>query len=162
MDFLGRYVVHIDIDKGVFLLLKSVPSSAGLEVPISWKPGETPFVVAEIAPGERMGFLIDTGATTMDSGSLGVIESRSLVRKGEFKEIGKALYESLSGTVARPLFLGSALNLGGYSVRSPIFTESHGATPNVLCLRFWSRFAVTFDFPGAQALHSQVRQVRPA
>ena len=33
-------------------------------------------------------------------------------------------------------------------MRSPIFMESHGARPNVLSLGFWSRFAVTFDFPG--------------
>jgi predicted aspartyl protease len=148
MDFLGRYVVHIDIEKGVLLLLKSVPTSAGVEVPISWEPGDTPFVVAGITPGERVRFQIDTGATSVNCGSVGVFESQSLVRKRQFNEIGKTLYESLSGTVTCPLFLGGALDVGGYSVRSPIFRESHGPTPNVLSLGFWSRFAVTFNFPG--------------
>ena len=33
MDFLGRYVVHIDIEKGVLLLLKAVPAAPALKCP---------------------------------------------------------------------------------------------------------------------------------
>ena len=48
MDFLGRHVVHIDMEKGELLLLESAPKRAGVELPISWKPGSLPFVEAEI------------------------------------------------------------------------------------------------------------------
>jgi hypothetical protein len=147
MDFLGRYVVHIDIEKGELLLLKSAPKSAGVELPISWEPGELPFVAAEITRGERTRFLVDTGESGLDSGTLGILEIRSLVTEGQFREIGKALHESISGSKARPLFQGKALSIGGFAVHSPIFSESYGSHPNRLGLRFWSHFAATFDFP---------------
>ena len=83
----------------------------------------------------------------LDSGSLGVLEIQSLVKHGEFREIGKTLYESFSGTNSRTIFQGGVLSVGGFAVRSPIFDESHGSMPNGLGLGFWSRFAATFDFP---------------
>jgi Aspartyl protease/PDZ domain len=147
MDFLGRYVVHIDVEKGEFLLLKSAPNSAGEELPISWEPGEVPYVMAEVAPDEPVRFMIDTGMASVDSGTLGVFKIRSLERKGEFRRVGETLAENLSGTSSWRTFQGRALELGRFAVRSPIFCESHGLAPNVLGLGFWSRFAATFDFP---------------
>ncbi len=147
MDFLGKYIVHIDREKGELLLLKSVPKGAGIELPISWEPDELPFVEAEIAPGERIRFMVDTGLSSLGSGSLGILETRSLSRKGQMREIGKVMTESISGSNSRLLFQGEALRIGGFSVHSPIFSQSSGPTPNVLGLGFWSRFAVTFDFP---------------
>jgi hypothetical protein len=148
MDFLGRYVVHIDVEKGELLLLRSPPKDAGVELPISWEPGDHPFVVGEIASGEPVRFLIDTGAIGFDSGSLGVLEIRSLVRKGRFRELGKTRQETISGTSSRLLFQGGVLHLGEFAVPSPIFSESYGWPPNILGLGLWSRFAATFDFPG--------------
>jgi hypothetical protein len=128
--------------------LKSAPKSAGVELPISWEPGELPFVAAEITRGERTRFLVDTGESSLGSGGLGILETGSLVTEGQFRVIGKALHESISGTTSRPLFQGKALSIGGFAVHSPIFSESHGTNPNKLGLRFWSRFVATFDFPG--------------
>jgi hypothetical protein len=148
MDFLGRYVVHIDIERGELLLLKSAPNDAGVELPISWAPGDHPFVVGEAGAGERVSFVIDTGATGLDSGSLGVGEIQSLVRKGQFREIADVMHETISGTNSRKLFQGRLLSLGDFAVPSPIFSESFGWPPNKLGMRFWSRFVATFDFPG--------------
>ena len=134
MDFLGRYVVHIDREKGELLLLKSAPRNAGVELPISWEPGDPPFVPAEIAPGERIRFMVDTGAIGLDSGNLGVFETGSMVGKGQFREIGKALHESISGTKSHLLFQGGVLSIGGFAVHSPVFSESYGAHPNTLGL----------------------------
>ncbi len=138
MDFLGRYVVHIDIEKGEVLLLKSAPKSAGVELPMSWDPSGRPLIAAELAPGERIRFMVDTGSQGSNSGSLGILEIQSLVRKGQFREIGKVLQESISGTSSHALFQGADLSIGGLAVRSPIFRESHGSMPNVLGLGFWS------------------------
>ncbi len=147
MDFLGRYVVHIDIERGEVLLLRSAPMSAGVELPLSWEPDDHPYVSAEFVPGERIRFAIDTGACGPGSGTLGLLETTSLERKGDFRVIGKSLAESISGSSSHLLFQGSTLNIGGFDVHSPIFSESHGKRPNRLGLTFCSRFAVTFDFP---------------
>ena len=162
MDFLGSHILHIDIDKGQLLLLKSVPIDAGVELPISWEPGEFAFVRGEIAPGEPIRFAVDTGAISWDSGTLGIHETASLLREGRFREIGKVLTESLGGTRTRSLIQGGTLSIGGFTVRSPIFNESYGRTPNVLGLGFWTRFAATFDFPGRKVyLRKSARFDRP-
>jgi Aspartyl protease/PDZ domain len=148
MDFLGRYVVHIDITNGELLILKAAPVNAGAGLPISWDPGDYPLITAEIAPRERIRFLVDTGSRSVHTGSLGIVETRSLVNEGVFREIGKTLKVSISGKTSHPLFQGRTLNLGDFAVHSPIFGESRGSIPNVLGLRFWSRFGATFDFPG--------------
>ncbi len=147
MDFLGKYVVHVNVVKGELLLLRSVPKSAGVEMPISWEPGVRPSVVAEIVPGEQIRFTVDTGSSSLGSGSLGVFQVTSLVKSGQVREIGKTFGWSLTGSNSHRLFQGSALNIGGFAVHSPIFHESYGAMPNRLGLAFWPRFVVTFDFP---------------
>ena len=162
MDFLGRYVVHIDIDQGQLLLLKSAPKGAGDELPIVWDTGGHPSIWAEIVPGERSRFIIDTGSVGLDSGSIGVLESASVVRKGRFREIGKALVESMSGTNSRRLIKGGDIRIGDFAVHSPIFMESFGLTPNKLGLRFWSRFAATFDFPERKVYLRKSCAIRPS
>jgi hypothetical protein len=147
MDFLGRHVVHIDVAKGELLLLKAAPINAGVALPISWEPGGVPFVKAEIAPGEQVRFLVDTGSAGWFSGSLGISETQSPVSKRLFREVGKSFSNSISGLTSRPLFQGRTLSLGGLDVQSPVFSEARGLTPNILGLGFWSRFEATFDFP---------------
>lgn len=148
MDFLGRHVLHIDVEKGEFLLLKSAPKSAGEELPISWEPGGLPYVNGELAPGESVRFVVDTGMGGLDSGSLGILELQSLARRHRVHEIGKSFSVTISGIRSSSMFQGGVLRVGGFSVRSPIFTELRGSTPNILGRGLWSRFAVTFDFPG--------------
>ena len=147
MDFLGRYVVHIDMERGEVLLLKSAPKRAGVALPVSYEPGTVPFVGAEIAPGESIRFTVDTGASAEISGSLGIVETGSLVRKGRLCEIAKMQRVSLSGKKTRLLLQGDALRIGEFAIQSPIFSESYGPMPNKLGLGFWSRFVATFDFP---------------
>jgi hypothetical protein len=148
MDFLGKHVVHIDVENGELLLLKEAPKGSGAEVPILWEPGNNPFVQAELAPGKRTRFVVDTGTVGRNSGSIGLLDARSLVRMGQAREVGSVRVVSISGADYRPLFQTCDLGIGTFAVRSPIFSESHGLWPKVLGLRFWSRFAATFDFPG--------------
>jgi hypothetical protein len=148
MDFLGRHVIHMDPESGEFLILKSAPVSADQVLPVSWEPGGIPYVVAEMAPDERIRFAVDTGRGGFDSGDLGVLEVRSLVALHKLRKIGDMLSETISGSRANVLYQGGPLRIGDFVVQSPIFGESHGAIPNRLGRGFWSRFAVTFDFPG--------------
>jgi hypothetical protein len=147
MDFLGNHVVQMDIAKGELVFLKSAPKNAGEELPISWEPGDVPYITGQIPPEVPFRFVVDTGMGGLDSGDLGVFKTRSLTRKGKLKEIGKTLMETISGTNSRLTFQGTELKVGTFAVQSPIFSESHGVSPDVLGRGFWSRFAVTFDFP---------------
>jgi hypothetical protein len=147
MDFLGKYVIHIDVDKGELLLLKSAPRNAGEELPMLWGSGGLPYVTVGMAPAEPFRFLIDTGRIGQGSGNLGVFEIGSLAGSGTLHEVGTFISETISGTASRREFQGGVLKLGGFQVQSPIFGESHGQVPNVLGMGFWSRFLVTYDFP---------------
>jgi len=147
MDFLGSVVVHLDADKGELVLLRSAPKNAGVELPISWEPGDLPFVTVGIGPGEPIRFMIDTGMRTFLSGNLRNLEIRSQVGKGRFRELGKTKIVTISGSQYRFLFQAVNLHIGEFTVQSPIFSESDTRTPNILGMRFWSRFTATFDFP---------------
>jgi hypothetical protein len=149
MDFLGKHVVHIDVENGELLLLKEAPKGSGIEVPITWVPGNHPVIQAELPPGKPTRFVVDTGSvTTLNSGSIGPLEVRFLVGMGQAREVGRVRYVSISGADYRPLFQTCDLAIGTFTVRSPVFRESRGRWPIVLGLGFWSRFAATFDFPG--------------
>jgi hypothetical protein len=151
MDFLGRFVVHIDFDEGELLLLRSAPRDAGEELPIAWDPGDVPYVTAQIAPKESVRFIVGTGSGGPYAGDLGVLEIRSQAGKGEFERIGSADVWDLWDVANQALYRGKILQVGRLSVQSPIFAESLGPRPNVLGRGFWSRFVVTFDFPKRRA-----------
>ena len=84
------------------------------------------------------------------------------MKSGQFREIGKTLGWSLTGSNSHRLFQGGALNIGGFAVRAPIFHESYGVTPNRLGLAFWSRFVVTFDFPERKVYLRKSSTFRPS
>jgi hypothetical protein len=146
MDFLGQHIVHIDFDRGDLLLLRSAPKDAGQVVPLEWKPGERPAIEAWVTSEKRVQFLIDTGQGGFDIGGLEAVEARSLVRSGVFRVIGSTLNETVSGTSSSWLLQGKRLSLRGFRVDGPVFGES--PTIAMLGRGFWSRFIVTFDFPG--------------
>jgi hypothetical protein len=144
MDFLGKHVVQIDIEKGNILFLKSAPKNAGTQVPILWEPGESQSVRCKTSPHEEIGFLIHTGGAEATCGSLGVLEARTLVQRGEDRQIGRSQPNPSQSFL---WYRGGTITLGGFVVRSPVFCESYGRAPNTLSRGFWSRFVATFDFP---------------
>ena len=145
MDFLHRYVVHVNFDKGEVLFLRSAPIDAGNEVPLGWDPDSgLPRVDAELVPGESTSFVIDTGNCGLESGNLTRLEMRTLAKKHGFRQVSTDLAESLSGRSTTRSYQGKVLRLGVFSVESPVLGES---SINMLGLGFWSRFTVTFDSP---------------
>ena len=126
MDFLSRYVVHIDIEKGELLILKSVPRNAGVEVPVSLAPGHPPFVGAEFAPDARH-FMIDTGHVGFDSGALGVVETTTLVKRGICKNAAKPT-ATPSRAQAPRCYRAGALKIGDFTALTPsLASPSSGA-----------------------------------
>jgi hypothetical protein len=160
MDFLGRHVVHIDFDRGELLLLRSAPGDAAQVLPLVHEPGEIPEIEAWLTAEKKVRFLIDTGNGGGGSGCLEVLDARSQARSGEFREVGSTFVETASGTITARQFLGKRIILGGYRVEGPVFRETPGSAS--LGLGFWSRFVVTFDFPGRKVhLRKGRRYERP-
>lgn len=160
MDFLGDHVLLLDFDRRELLFLKSLPKEAGEVIPIEWQPGELPGVMAGFADTERVRFAIDTGWTKDGSGTLGAFTASKLLLDDELRDLGSASSETLGGRYSSRVYRGRRLTLGGFSVEDPILKE----TPmvSVLGLGFWSRFTVTFDFPGRKAyLRKGGRYARP-
>jgi len=145
MDFLGRYVVHIDFDQGELSLLKSAPQGARTPVRFAWQAGEAPTILAEFAGGQKVRFIVDTGAVTYNSGIMEILKMRGLARKGVFHEIGATKQMTVLGKSSARLYRAERMGLGGFEVKGPVFSEVL-QTSN-LGLGFWSRFTVTFDFP---------------
>jgi hypothetical protein len=145
MDFLGKYVMRIDFDRGELLFLKSSPRDAGEAVSIDWRPGNVPRVMADFTGMENVWFAIDTGGTGHGSGTLGTSTVRDLLTKDALRNLGAVFSESAGGRYSARVYRARRLTLGGFAVDNPVFNGTQ--TLNVLGLGFWSRFTVTFDFP---------------
>jgi tetratricopeptide (TPR) repeat protein len=155
MDFLGRHVLRLDFDRGELLFLRAAPEGAGVAVPIDWRPGDLPMVRARFGGMGESLFAIDTGFTGRDSGALRTFGVRDLMVNGDLSELGSVRTETAGGGYAARVFRGSRLTLGGFVVEGPIFKESPLFT--LLGLGFWSRFTMTFDFPGRTAYLAEGR-----
>jgi hypothetical protein len=146
MDFLSRYVVHIDFDEGKLFFLKSVPENAGESMPLACDlESGLPWVFAEPSSGATLPFLVDTGACTSFSGSLGGPGLKHVAKRRALPVAGFDDFVDLSGTSSKKLYSGDLLRMGSFAVKEPVFVKV--AVASSLDLGFWSRFVVTFDFP---------------
>lgn len=146
IDFLSKHVVRIDLDRGLLLLLKSVPANSGNPIGIACDPTSgLPLVIGELGRGETTFFVIDTGDGRRYSGSLMSVGPKNQASRHGFQGAGTDDVLNLAGTSKRQLYRGEVIKLGEFSLHSPLFSgaEDH----NSLGLGFWSRFVVTFDFP---------------
>ena len=148
MDFLGRYVVRIDFDAGKLTFQKKVHRNAGTALPLQIdKDNLAVYLAAKVrdaGPSER--FLVDTG----DGGEGdGVIEADlfgTLRGQGKLDPLGDQLLSTLSheGRCLRGRL--ACLSCGPFMLRRLVMSSGESSK---LGLGFWSRFDVTFDFPGA-------------
>jgi hypothetical protein len=147
MDFLARYAVHVDFDRGELLILKQAPQSAGDVLSIDWNDHDLPELDAWLSRDQKVRFIVNIGHVSLDSGSMESLTMRPMVKGGDFQEVGSTLNEAIAATDSSSALLqGKRVVLGGFFVDRPIFGES--PSTSVLGLGFWSRFAATFDFPG--------------
>ena len=146
LDFLGKYVLRIDFDKGELLFLEAVPTNAGEEIPFTLEANGTPSVLVNFKDGDKVPFVIDTGWAGLGSGTLEILKARTLTRKGELRWLASAGgCVTAAGESTDHVYQGERIGLGGFSVAGPVFTEA--LLMSNLGLGFWSRFMVTIDFP---------------
>ena len=70
MDFLCRYVIHIDFDNGTLAFLKSRPPNVGTGVPIASGINRCPAVLGSVEGKGKVWFDVDTGDCRYGSGDL--------------------------------------------------------------------------------------------
>ena len=158
MDILGQHVLHLNFDEGELLLLKSAPAGAGRPIPIDWEPGDTPTILGFVPGADRVRFMIDTGHISLLSGSLNGQLVQGLAAQGKLVTLGRAEHGTQRGRMPCAVVRGQLLALGEFAVRDPLFIASDGNDNLGIC--FWSRFTVTFDFPGKKVLLTKGKRYR--
>lgn len=146
LDFLGKYVLHINFDAGELLFLEAAPVNAGEEIPLTLDEGKTAIVSVGLKEGDKVPFIIDTGGQTIGAaGYVEILKARDLARKGELRWVDSARSGTAGGEFTSQVYRGERITLGGFSVNEPLLIEA--PQTSILGLGFWSRFIVTIDFP---------------
>jgi hypothetical protein len=146
MDFLQRYVIRIDFDRGKVAFLRAGQADAGRAVPMPFKRG-TYWV--EVQLGGVAGpqwFMVDTG----DHNSLGLTKDLlgHLVRAGKASWGAQRLRADAAGEHQERDARLAPLTVGGFEHHR--LTANAVTGNNVLGLGYLSRYVVTFDFPGGR------------
>ncbi len=154
MDFLHQYALKVDFDRGELLFLKSSHSFEGTRFPLLVDEFEMPRLMVKV-PGEgEFPFLIDTGIGDGDSGVVAARTIATGLTQERYRLLNVSRVADASGESRARNIQINRLELGSFTVERPVF--SSGGKANNLGLGFWSRFVVTFDFPGRAALsHSR-------
>lgn len=145
MDFLRRFILHIDFDNGELLIcdatqIDSLPGK-GVELKL-----EQSCPTVSVSPGSLppRQFLIDTGYT--GTGSLRIDLFSELERTGEARSTGLSAQSGglhgRSGEVA--MVNCSRIKLGEFHHRDLVLSTRQ---KNILGLTFLCRYSVTLDFP---------------
>jgi hypothetical protein len=147
MDFLGRYVVRIDFDASTLTFQKRVHLHTGTALPLHIDKDEgTVYIDAQVFDsGPPVRFLVDTGY----SGGEGDIEAGlfdTLGRLGKLDPVEDQLGTTPSHSHRCLFGRLDCLSCGPFALRRALISSGK---LSVLGLGFWSRFHVTFDFPGA-------------
>jgi hypothetical protein len=146
MNFLRRYAVRIDFDAGLLILSRRAGRPESERMPLYFdERTNLPMVEASVcaggAPPER--FVVDTGCDR--SGNLRADLFRILAQLGQLQEVIPVFSASLGheGFLARGRL--ACLRLGPFEHRRLLTMSSLQSN---LGLDYWSRYDVTFDFPG--------------
>lgn len=143
MNFLRKYVIQIDFDKGVISFLQPINAQNpdwGEELEINYDSIGWPHITGNIHDGIKVDFVIDTGNNS--TGDLGSKIFKEIISKKEMKTS-----ETLAATAAGTIRLREAritnLSLGSFEYQDLIFGEG---IFSCLGLSFLSRHLVTLDF----------------
>lgn len=144
MDVLGKRRLQIDFDRGILRFLESLPSEfeLGEKIPIEFSRDGTPFIAGFVGNDRAERFLMDTGA---QGNSLDADLFDQFLSQGAIK-LGKT---STAYTIAGKV-QGERGEINGFSVGPFLHDALRFSRLNVssLGIRYFSRFRVTFDFPG--------------
>jgi hypothetical protein len=154
MDFLSRYVVRIDLDRGRLTFSRSAGQEAGQSAPLQFTRG-LPCLEADLigfGPGEW--FVIDTGDVGATSGRLTGTTCRLLEKLDHLTPLGQTRVQTAAERVEVKQGRVKSLKISNFSHQGLCFSEA--SDWNALGLCFLSRYTVTFDFP------NQVAYLKPS
>lgn len=146
MNFLNKYAVQIDFDKGVlsfFQPLQKRHSHWGNELPIGYHPLGLPQITGNVLDSIKVDFVVDTGANT---GSLDRKIFEQILSNKELKT-SETLFATASGVIRKREARIGNLSIVEFEYEDLIFGEGNWSH---LGLSFLSRHIVTFDFPNSR------------
>lgn len=144
LNFLKKYVIQIDFDKGVLSFLQPIRGQNpdwGQELEINYDSIGQPNIIGNIHNGIKVGFVIDTGCNT--TGGLDRKIFEEILSKKEVKT-SEALLATASGIVQNREARISGFSVGPFEYEDLIFDEGNWS---YLGLLFLARHIVILDFP---------------
>jgi len=141
-DFFESQVLQIDFDQGELRILKGVPANCGERIEVTYPKPRWPSVKLKVADGRTEEFLIDTGATGFESGSLRAELCDALRLDNNYRLVGESLSQTVQGTQRGRLIQGKQITLSSFATERPIFDSD---SVNLLGLYYLSRYSVIFD-----------------
>lgn len=142
MDLLSKHILHLDFDEGTLSFLNSVPDTWETLLPIDGT-ARAPMAHVTLPAGSSLQCQIDTGClgvAALNRRVFDALESGDLILP-----FGKSYGIDLCRTAEQRTALLPPIGIGNFQSPPAVVGELDG--PNLLGLRFWSRFNVTFDFP---------------
>ncbi len=147
MNFLRKYVVQIDFDKGTLSFLQPMEEQHpdwGIELAMEYGSLEWPQITGLVLDDIEVDFVIDTGANS--TGGLGSDIFEQTLSENELKTC-EILFATASGVIRKREMRIKSLSIGSLNYADLIFGE---ANMSHLGLSFLSRHIVTFDFPNSR------------
>ena len=144
MNFLNKYVVRIDFDKGTLSFLQPMEEHHpdwGIELAMEHDSLGWPQITGLVLDGIEVDFVIDTGADSTGGLDSNIFEQTLSENKLKTCEI---LFATASGVIRERQMRIKNLSVGLLNYADLIFGESNISH---LGLSFLSRHIVTFDFP---------------
>jgi PDZ domain/Aspartyl protease len=146
MDFISRFVIHIDVDNRLLLVCspESAANAPGVSVPVHFNRVGCPTIDVRLGNEPAVPFTVDTGC--LGTGRMNVELQRALIHSRKARSTGIAPFStdaSKNETSVSQVRCSSAA-IGEVANENLVFNLS-GA--NVLGLYYLCRYRTTFDFP---------------
>jgi predicted aspartyl protease len=144
MNFLNKYTVQIDFDKGTVTFLQPVEGrhpNWGIELAMRSDSLGWQYVKGDILNGINVDFVIDTGANSTGGLKNNIFEQ--ILSKNKLKT-SETLFATASGVITKREIRIDNLSVGSFQYAGLIFGDANWSH---LGLSFLSRHRITFDFP---------------
>ncbi len=147
MNFLNKYTVQIDFDKGTVSFLQPMEeqhTNWGIELAMRCDSLGWQYITGDILNSINVDFVIDTGANS--TGGLGNDIFEKILSKNKLKT-SETLFATASGVIKKREIRIDSLSVGSFEYNKLIFGDANWSH---LGLSFLSRHIVTFDFPNGR------------
>lgn len=141
MDYLKKYIFRIDLASNDFSFLRRIENDAGHKIDVVLRK-DCPYVMVKL-PGMRDEelFLVDLGC--LDYGALQSKAFQDLIDRGFAQRIESQSFETAGGLVRVSSVILDEISVDIFTHKKLVFREGR---QNILGLKFWSMYNVTFDF----------------